>query len=279
MSRSGWRRLALFVVPCATILGTAQAQSIIEETDRRMHELYDDQGCLRTEGCGDYGTGRYGGVPHYGVLYLSEDGRDYGIAWDYQYADEADAEARSQCSGACRRVVDTANACISIVRSERSSQGVVYYAVDGHHDDTEATAMQRCEAGGLGGCVLETSVCGGTPFGSYRFQRIPEWVGVDAMSGNWIVRWDGDAANENRFSIHQPYGNDWFEGSFISDNGTQCEVSGPIDSNDATVLLEIECADWRLMLKGDASNDAQYAVGTYIWPDNETGRFEMWKTD
>lgn len=247
------------------------SQGIIEETDRRMHELFDDSGCLRVEGCGDTTAA----VPHYGAMVLSPDGRHYGVGWDFQYSGDALATAMERCGADCRVAVETANACLAVVKSVRPEGANTYFALDDSPERAEITATDLCIRSGDRGCFVDLAVCGGNPWGAYTYERDTEWVGAHAMVGEWIVTWEDDATAERPLTLNWPGAEHRFQGTVVDMQGDTCMLTGFVQDSAPTLAFDIECPTWKGGMSGEAALDGSAAEGFYVNPNVASGDFWM----
>lgn len=154
--------LAMLAVLFAVSPGRAQlpGQPIIDETDRRLHDYFDDRGCIRGTGCASPGRESLT-VDHHGALYVSQDGQRYGVGWDFPDPALAAQTAIESCGNDCSRALAVTNQCLAVVDSRNNTESSVYFATSPFGVEARILAKAACRNAGRGSCQTDIQICMG----------------------------------------------------------------------------------------------------------------------
>jgi hypothetical protein len=90
-----------------------------------------------------------------------------------------------------------------------------------------------------------------------------------------MVRWDGNAKNENALTLGLRAGR--LSGTYSNDDKAACTVSGNLKEQTGELALTIVCPKWDIRMQGTASADWKNASGSYQAYVNSQGQFTMRK--
>jgi hypothetical protein len=95
------------------------------------------------------------------------------------------------------------------------------------------------------------------------------------LSGQWTVTWAGDASNTNPMVLKLQ--DTRFKGTYGSDNGDTCSVTGVLRPEDQRLAIQIVCPDWDIRMEGGVSADGNVITGAYQAYVDSSGMFSMAK--
>ena len=100
-------------------------------------------------------------------------------------------------------------------------------------------------------------------------------AGSNDPAGVWMVRWDGNAQNENALTLAVRTGR--LSGTYSNDDKAACTVTGNHKEQTRELALTIVCPKWDIRMQGTASEDWKTASGGYQAYVNSQGQFTMRK--